>query len=67
MEFYMPEIEVSALNGRFKRSFSDHKMAKNFFSARNRFFWVKNPCEVNEFVSTTVVFPVVLPLRTLAI
>ena len=31
------------------------------------FFWANNPPVVNEFVSTTVVLSVVLPLRTLVI
>jgi hypothetical protein len=43
-------------------------MAKSlFFLPGIVFFWVNNPCEVNEFLSTTVVFSVVLPLRTLGI
>ena len=66
MEFYMLKTEIGALNGRFKKSISDHQMAKNFFFLPGIvFFWVNNPHEVNEFVSTTVVFYVVLPLRSL--
>ena len=62
----MLEIEVSALNGRFKNSVTDHQMAKNFFLCPESFFpGSTTPREVREFVSTTGVLSMVLPVRSL--
>jgi hypothetical protein len=62
----MLKIEVGALNGRFKIQFLTTRWPKTFFCARNcLFFWVNNPREVKEFVSTTVVLWLVIPVRSL--
>jgi hypothetical protein len=60
--FYMLTIEVSLSMGVLKSHFLTTRWRKPFFSAQNRFFWVNNPRELNQFVSTTVVFSVVLKM-----
>jgi hypothetical protein len=50
--------------GVLETHFVTTRWPKNFFSVRNRFFLGEYPREANEFLSTTVVFSVLLPVRT---
>jgi hypothetical protein len=64
MKFFILKIEVSALKEHFKNDFLTTGWPKTFFVSPESFIYgSKTP----EFVSTTVVFSVVLPLRTLFI
>ena len=50
-----------------KSQFLTTRWPKTFFVPGIVFFWVNNPREVKEFVSTTVVLSLVLPVRSLTL